>query len=186
LKAPDKDLSKLAYFDARPYLLKKGKRKQSESRKLREPKPKTAIGVFGDVLGFLLLHMPLHVPFACAVSQTGEHAMKYPSATPQAYLDAIPEERQGQPLPFLGIASQKHFVAVYHMGIYADPKLLQWFTDEYAKRKKSTPGLPALDMGKSCIRFKKPDAIPFDLIGELAGKTTVKQWIALYEKTLKR
>lgn len=90
------------------------------------------------------------------------------------------------PLPFLAIAAQKDFVAVYHMGIYADPKLLLWFTGEYARRKKSAPGIPALDMGKSCIRFKKPDAIPLDLIGELAGKTSVKQWISLYEKTLKR
>lgn len=156
--------------------------------------------------------------------------MKSSSATPQAYLDSLPEDRQGPmallrkailknlpkgfsetisygmigyvvphalypagyhcdpklPLPFLAIASQKNFAAVYHMGIYADPKLMRWFTAEYAKRKESDPGVPALDMGKSCIRFKKPGAIPFDLIGELAGKTSVKEWIALYEKSLKR
>lgn len=86
-----------------------------------------------------------------------------------------------QALPFLGIASQKNFIAVYHMGIYADPVLLKWFTTEYPKHAKTK-----LDMGKSCIRFKKPDQIPFKLIGELAGKMTPKQWIALYEKTMKR
>lgn len=85
------------------------------------------------------------------------------------------------PLPFLAIASQKNFIAVYHMGMYADPKLLKWFTGEYAKRSKTK-----LDMGKSCIRFKKPEQIPFDLIGELAGKVAPGDWIALYESEIKR
>ena len=85
------------------------------------------------------------------------------------------------PLPFMGLASQKHFIAVYHMGIYADPKLMKWFTDAYAKE---VPG--KLDMGKSCIRFKKPENIPVRLIGELASKMTVDDWIAMYEKNLKR
>lgn len=86
-----------------------------------------------------------------------------------------------QPLPFMGMASQKNFVAVYHMGIYADPTLLDWFTAEYAKRVKGK-----LDMGKSCIRFKKPHEIPLELIGDLAKQMTVEEWIALYEKGLKR
>jgi hypothetical protein len=82
------------------------------------------------------------------------------------------------PLPFLNIASQKNFIAVYHMGMYADKKLLDWFTAEFPKHSKAK-----LDMGKSCIRFKKPEQIPFELIGELASKMTVKEWIALYEKS---
>lgn len=86
-----------------------------------------------------------------------------------------------QPLPFMGIASQKNFIAVYHMGIYADPKLLKWFTDEYPKHSKTR-----LDMGKSCIRFKKPDQIPFKLIGELASKMTPDDWIKRYESVLKK
>ena len=86
-----------------------------------------------------------------------------------------------QPLPFMGIASQKNFIAVYSMGVYADPKLLKWFTDEYAKA-----GVGKLDMGKSCIRFKKPENIPYKLIGELASKITPQQWIEKYEKVLKR
>ena len=85
------------------------------------------------------------------------------------------------PLPFMGIASQKHFIAVYHMGVYADPKLLKWFTDEYKKA-----GVGKLDMGKSCIRFNKPENIPFKLIGELASKITPQQWIESYEKVVKR
>ena len=85
------------------------------------------------------------------------------------------------PLPFLSIASQKNFVAVYHMGIYADETLLNWFVEEYPKHYKRK-----LDMGKSCIRFKKMEEIPFELIGELCGKMTVQQWIDLYEGVFKK
>ena len=86
-----------------------------------------------------------------------------------------------QPLPFIGIASQKNFIALYHMGLYANPELLKWFTTEYPKHCKTK-----LDMGKSCIRFKKPDQIPFELIGDLCSKMTVKQWIKIYQTNLKR
>jgi uncharacterized protein YdhG (YjbR/CyaY superfamily) len=85
------------------------------------------------------------------------------------------------PLPFMGFASQKNFVAVYHMGVYADKALLDWFTSEFAKQSKSK-----LDMGKSCIRFKKWDQIPIKLIGELASKITPQQWIDIYESQIKR
>jgi uncharacterized protein YdhG (YjbR/CyaY superfamily) len=84
------------------------------------------------------------------------------------------------PLPFLGMASQKNFVALYHMGIYADPKLMAWFEKQWPKHVKTK-----LDMGKSCIRFKKVEAIPYDLIGELVAKMTVEDWVKLYEKSYK-
>jgi len=86
-----------------------------------------------------------------------------------------------QPLPFLAIASQKNFIAVYHMGIYANKELFDWFTTEYPKHCKTK-----LDMGKSCIRFKKMDAIPYALLGELATKMTVQEWIATYETAFKK
>jgi uncharacterized protein YdhG (YjbR/CyaY superfamily) len=86
-----------------------------------------------------------------------------------------------QPLPFLAIASQKHFIALYHMGLYGDPKLLKWFTTEFPRHGKKK-----LDMSKSCIRFKKPDDIPFELVGELASKMSPQEWIECYEKNLKR
>jgi uncharacterized protein YdhG (YjbR/CyaY superfamily) len=85
------------------------------------------------------------------------------------------------PLPFMNIASQKNFVALYHMGIYANPELLEWFTNEYPKYMKTK-----LDMGKSCIRFKKPDQMPFELIGELVSKMSVEDWIGIYEANFKR
>lgn len=85
------------------------------------------------------------------------------------------------PLPFAGMASQKNFIAFYHMGIYADPALLEWFVDEYPKHCKTK-----LDMGKSCIRFKKMDQIPYELIGELMTKISVQDWIEMYERLYKR
>ncbi len=85
------------------------------------------------------------------------------------------------PLPFMGLASQKNSVNFYHMGIYGDPKLLKWFKDEHAKASSKK-----LDMGKSCVRNKKAEDIPLKLIGELAAKISVDDWIARYEKMLKR
>jgi hypothetical protein len=151
--------------------------------------------------------------------------MQSKAATPQEYLDTLPEDRKQainelrkailknlpkgfsevmaygmlgyviphslypngyhcdpkQPLPFINIASQKNFIAVYHMGMYSDKKLLDWFTKEYPKHSKTK-----LDMGKSCVRFKKLDQIPFQLMGELASKMTPKQWIEVYEGILNR
>lgn len=84
------------------------------------------------------------------------------------------------PLPFLSFASQKNFIAFYHMGLYANPELLNWFVSEYQQVSKTK-----LDMGKSCVRFKKQDQIPFDLIGKLVSKINPEEWITLYEKNLK-
>ena len=85
------------------------------------------------------------------------------------------------PLPFMSMASQKNFVAFYHMGIYADEKLLDWFVKEYPKHSKYK-----LDMGKSCIRFKRMNDIPYDLIGELVSKVSVDEWVNRYESVVKR
>jgi uncharacterized protein YdhG (YjbR/CyaY superfamily) len=85
------------------------------------------------------------------------------------------------PLPFINIASQKNFIALYHMGIYANQDLLNWFVAEYPRHCNTK-----LDMGKSCIRFKKMDQIPFQLIGELANKISPKQWITIYEQQFKK
>lgn len=85
------------------------------------------------------------------------------------------------PLPFVNIASQKNFIALYHMGIYMMPKLLDWFVSEYPKHAKSK-----LDMGKSCIRFKKPEDIPFELIALLMRRINVEEWVTAYESALKR
>lgn len=83
------------------------------------------------------------------------------------------------PLPFINIASQKNHIALYHLGIYTNPEILNWFVKEYPKHSKSK-----LDMGKSCIRFKNPENIPYDLIAQLMKKISVKDWIKVYEEHL--
>ena len=85
------------------------------------------------------------------------------------------------PLPFINLASQKNYIAVYHSGIYADKNIHDWFV---AKYKEITGNKP--DMGKSCIRFKNMDKIPYALIGELSSKMSAKSWIDLYERNIKR
>lgn len=85
------------------------------------------------------------------------------------------------PLPFMSIASQKNYISLYHKGIYADEQLLEWFTSEYPNHSDTR-----LDMGKSCIRFRNPNKIPFGLIGDLAGKMSAEEWITLYEESIKR
>ena len=90
-------------------------------------------------------------------------------------------EPKGQPLGFMGLASQKHAISLYSMCLYGHPKELDWFRKEWPKHTSRK-----LDMGKSCIRFKKMDDIPLDLIGKLASRITPQQWIEIYEKALKR
>ena len=85
------------------------------------------------------------------------------------------------PLPFINIANQKNHIGFYHMGVYAKPELLNWFTDEFPKHSKYK-----LDMGKSCVRYKKPERITFDLIAELMNRMTVDEWIKLYEEKYKK
>lgn len=83
------------------------------------------------------------------------------------------------PLPFISIANQKNFIAIYHLGIYAIPELMDWFVSEFPKQCNQK-----LDMGKSFIRFKKADKIPLELIADLVKKITVQDWISLYEEKL--
>ncbi|OKP88437.1 DUF1801 domain-containing protein [Paenibacillus sp. P32E] len=86
-----------------------------------------------------------------------------------------------QPLPFVSIASQKNFIALYHMGIYMVPGLLAWFKEEYPRHVQTR-----LDMGKSCVRFKKTNSIPYDLIAQLSSKITVDEYIRMVESEVKR
>ena len=86
-----------------------------------------------------------------------------------------------QPIPFVNIANQKNHIAFYHMGVYAIPELLEWFTEQYPEHSKFK-----LDMGKSCVRFKKPERITFELIGELMQKITPEDWIEIYETNYRK
>jgi len=151
--------------------------------------------------------------------------MQYEAATPNDYIDQLPEDRKGPvstlrktvldnlptgfeeginykmlgyyvplsaypegyhcnpklPVPFMNVASQKNFVALYHMGMYAKKELLDWFVAEYPKHSKYK-----LDMGKSCIRFKKVDDIPYELISELVRKMSLEEWLKIYESNIKK
>ena len=86
-----------------------------------------------------------------------------------------------QPLPFVSIASKKNFIALYHIGIYGSPRLLKWFVEEYPKHSTGK-----LDMGNGCIRFKKPEQIPYKLVAELMKKVKIKEWIENDENNLER
>ncbi len=85
------------------------------------------------------------------------------------------------PLPFINIASQKNFIAVYHMGLYANEQLLQWFLAEYEKLSAGK-----LDMGKSCLRFKPAKPIPYEIIGKLVSKVKPEEWVSIYEKAFRK
>lgn len=85
------------------------------------------------------------------------------------------------PLPFMSFASQKNSINLYHSGIYSKPELHDWFVAEYPKHCKRK-----LDMGKSCVRFKNTDEIPYDLIADLCTKMTVNDYIAVYESAIKK
>ena len=84
------------------------------------------------------------------------------------------------PLPFIGVSNRKSSISLYHMGLYADPELLNWFKSEYPKHSNTK-----LDMGKSCIRFKKFNEIPIQEVGGAFTKIEIKKdgkWIGVNKK----
>lgn len=81
-----------------------------------------------------------------------------------------------QALPFISIMNQKNALTLHHLGFYGSQELTDWFAAEYAKVMPTK-----LDMGKGCVRFKKMDQIPYDLIKTLAKKISPEDWIAIYE-----
>ncbi len=113
-----------------------------------------------------------------------EETMQYGMITYVVPLYLYPSGYRGNrdtPLPFISIASQKHHIAIYHMGIYVDADLSKWFETEFRKLSQKK-----LDMGKSCIRFKKPEDIPIDLIGKLVTRMTPARWIEIYELSMNK
>ncbi|MBB5205198.1 hypothetical protein HNQ51_002517 [Inhella inkyongensis] len=85
------------------------------------------------------------------------------------------------PLPFISLASQKQAITLYHMGLYSDGELLAWFQTEHARVSSRK-----LDMGKCCVRYKKAEHIPFELIGDLVSRWTPQDWIQRYEAQIQR
>jgi hypothetical protein len=136
--------------------------------------PEDRIEAFNKLHNTIIKNMPKG--FEAAISYGGLGYVVPHSIYPAGY-----HCKPIEPLPFAGLASQKNSINFYHMGIYSDPKLLEWFVAEYPKHSKQK-----LDMGKSCIRFKKFDQIPYDLIAQLMKKMSVKDWVSIYEKNLKK
>ena len=89
--------------------------------------------------------------------------------------------KPSQALPFISFASQKNYITFSHMGLYADSELMNWFKAEFDNYIPTKP-----DIGKSCIRFRKPEQIPYELIAELVSKITPQQWVELYEQSFKK
>jgi len=129
--------------------------------------------VMGELRSTLQTHLP---PGFEETMQYNMLAYVVPHSLYPAGYHADPK----QPLPFIHLASQKRHIALYHMGLYADESLLDWFEREYPGHARTK-----LDMGKSCIRFKKMDDIPYELIAGLAGKMSPQDWIARYEAGIK-
>jgi len=131
--------------------------------------PEDRQAVFNDLRKAILDNMPTELAECMSYGMLGYVVPK--SVYPAGY-HCSPE----LPLPFVNLASQKNFIAFYHMGMYANKELYNWFITEYAKRCKYK-----IDMGKSCVRFKRMNDIPIDLIGELMTKLSVQDWISMYE-----
>lgn len=126
----------------------------------------------------------LHEVIVSNMPEGFEAAMSYGGlgyVVPHSLYPAGYHCKPSEPLPFAGLASQKNSINFYHMGVYAKPDLLDWFVAEYPKHSKQK-----LDMGKSCVRFKKIEGIPYDLIAQLMQKMTVEDWVEIYETNIKR
>ena len=118
------------------------------------------------------------------ISKDTEETMQYGMITyviPYSVYPAGYHCAPKQHLPFISLAAQKNFFAFYHMGMYAKPELINWYTETYEQKMQRKP-----DVGKSCIRFKKAEHISFDLLAELVSRMTSSEWIELYEKNFKR
>ena len=94
-------------------------------------------------------------------------------------LSTYPDTYNGRPLCYLALASRKNHLALYVMSLYSDKAKERKFREDFKKAGKK------LDMGKSCIRFKKLEDLPLDVIAKLVAGTSVKEFIAIYERARK-
>ena len=95
-------------------------------------------------------------------------------------LARYPKTYNDQPVGLAALASQKNYMSLYLVNIYSDPEILERFKDAYHKSGKK------LDMGKSCIRFKRVEDLPLEIVGQTIARTSVDEFIALYESSRKQ
>ncbi|GMR14318.1 MAG: DUF1801 domain-containing protein [Gemmatimonadota bacterium] len=105
-----------------------------------------------------------------------EETMNWGMITYQVPLETYPDTYNGKPLMYLALASQKHYMVVYLIGIYASEQARKSFEGAYRATGKP------LDVGKSCVRFKRLDDLPLDLIGECVASETVGTFVARCKK----
>ena len=90
-------------------------------------------------------------------------------------LSVLADTYNGQPLMYAALASQKRHMSLYLTNVYADGSVEAWFRERYLATGKR------LDMGKSCVRFKKLDDLPLDLVGEAVARTPITEFVEIYK-----
>ena len=95
-------------------------------------------------------------------------------------LSRYPDTYNSQPLALASLASQKRHMALYLNNVYSDEPTREWFTSAYAASGKR------LDMGKSCVRFKRLEDLPLDVVGQAIARTSVEDFLASYEAARKK
>jgi Domain of unknown function (DU1801) len=106
-----------------------------------------------------------------------EEGMNWGMISYEIPLSRYPKTYNKQPLMMAALASQKNFMALYLTGVYGDPGTAAWFRERYAESGKK------LDMGKSCIRFRRLEDLPLELVGEVIRRCTVEAFIERYERS---
>jgi hypothetical protein len=106
-----------------------------------------------------------------------EEAMQYGMLSYVIPLERYPETYNGQPLGYVSMASQKNYMSLYLMGIYGEVDGRNWFEAEAEKRGAK------LDIGKACVRFRRLEDLPLDLVGEAVARIGVEDFIDKYERS---
>jgi Domain of unknown function (DU1801) len=94
--------------------------------------------------------------------------------------ERYPKTYNKQPLSYAALAAQKNYFVLHLMAVYGSPEQAAWFREEFRKAGKK------LDMGKACVRFRKLDDLPLDVIGQVIARTPPDKYIAYYEATRPR
>jgi hypothetical protein len=95
-------------------------------------------------------------------------------------LERYPDTYNGRPLPLASLASQKRYMSLYLLGVYGDEGTSTWFRERWARTGKT------LNMGKSCVRFRRLDDLPLGVVGEAIGRLSVDEFVAAYERSRAR
>ncbi len=106
-----------------------------------------------------------------------EEGMQYGMIGYYVPLEIYPDTYNGQPLGLAALASQKNYLSLYLMAVYANPDLREWFEGAYRASGKK------LDMGKSCVRFKSVEDLPLELIGEAISRVGMREFISTFEES---